>query len=552
MPGLVARWRRYSEIATVLAKHGLHELAAESGLARYARPAPPAPARARLRGEQLRLALEELGPTFVKLGQFLSTRPDLVPKEVLQELALLQDEVPPFPYQEAVAIVEEELGRPLGELFSHFEHEPAASASLGQVHYARLPGGEELAVKVQRPGVRQVVEADLAIIHRTAHFLEQHSRLARSIDFVGIAELFEHSLRDEMDYHQEETNTITIRGNLADFACLHIPRVYPEYSSSRVLTMERIFGHKITALPPGLDPERLHLLAREFLKAYLKQVAVDGFFHSDPHPGNIWLDEEQRLVLMDFGMVSRLDESDRERFTRLLLAFADGNGERVAAILLEMSPGEEVETTQFKRDISALVARYQTAAMEEAQFGRAVLEMTQAAYRNGVRLPTSTVMLGKALLNADSVARLLDPQMRPVQVVRRYMERLAMSRARATLSRTQLLRLAVETSSLLTNLPAHINLLATKMSEDRVRFTVEIDRLAELLTHLRKIANRITFGVVNGSIIIGSALLAQIKAGPTIGGYPVLATAGFAIAALMGFYMLVDILITDRPPRRRR
>jgi len=553
MPGTITRWRRYSEIATVLARHGLAELAAEAGLGRFVRRARVPPELwDRRRGERLRLALEALGPVFIKFGQFLSTRPDLLPEETLAELAALQDEVPPFPFPQAVAVVEQELGRPLAELFCSFGPEPAASASLGQVYHARLPAGDEVAVKVQRPGIREQVETDLAILHRTARFLQEHSKLSRTVDFLGIADEFDRSLHDELDYLQEERNTTTIGRNLAGFERVRVPRVYPEYTCRRVLTLERIFGHKITQLPPGLDAEQLRPLAREFIKAYLKQVAVDGIFHADPHPGNVWLDNEGCLVLMDFGMVARLDESEQERFIRLLLAFVDGNGDQVAATLLEMSPAEEVETANFKRDIGALVARYQTAALAEAQLGRAVLEMTRAATANGVRLPSNTIMLGKALLNADAVARVLDPELRPVEVVQGYLTEFALSRTRALFSRTQLLRVAVELVTMLEDLPSRVNALITRLSENEFRFTVQVDRVAEVLVHMRKIANRITFGVINGSIIIGAALLAQVRAGPTIAGYPALATIGFLVAALMGFYMLVDILLTDRPPRGRR
>ena len=553
MPGAIARWRRYSEIASTFVRHGLSALVAESGLARYAGRARVSPAaRARSRGEQLRLALEELGPTFVKLGQFLSTRPDLLPPDVLRELAVLQDEVPPFPAQQAVAIIEQDLGAALGGVFSHFEMTPAASASLGQVHHARLLTGEEVAVKVQRPGILEPLETDLAILHRTAHFLQERSRLSASFDFTGTAEQFERSIREELDYHQEESNVAAIRDNLASFECLHIPTPYPRFSSRRVLTLERIFGHKLTQLPPTVAPERLRLLAREFIKAYLKQVGVDGLFHSDPHPGNVWIDDQGRLVLLDFGMVARLDESDRERFIRLLAAFAEGNGERVAAVLLELSPTSMLaDTADFRREIVALVARQQTAAVEAGHFGRSLLEMTQAAYRNGVRLPSTATMLGKALLNADGVAYLLDPELQPVEVIRDYMTQLAASRAKAFFSRARLVRLVTDTADLLLDLPSRLNRLGTRLSDEGLRVSVEVDDLSEVLIHMRKIANRITFGLVNGAIIVGSALVAQIPAGPTLAGYPAVATAGFLIAAIMGFYMLIDILLTDRPVRKR-
>lgn len=554
MPGAIARWRRYSEIASTFARHGLSELVAESGLARYAgRTRIAREARGRSRGEQLRLALEELGPTFVKLGQFMSTRPDLLPPDIIRELAVLQDEVPPFPYGEAVAIIEEELGRPLGAVFAHFEQTPAASASLGQVYYARLLTGEEVAVKVQRPGILVPLETDLAILHRTAHFLQEHSRLAATIDFTGTAEQFERSIREELDYHQEEANVAAICRNLAGFELLHIPRPYPAQSSRRVLTLERVFGHRLVDVPPTVPRERLHALARELLKAYLKQIGVDGLFHADPHPGNLWIDDRHRLALLDFGMVARLDESDRERFIRLLGAIAEGNGERVAAVLLEISPSSaQVDIADFKREIVALVAREQATAAEDAQFGRSLLEMLQAAYRNGVRLPATATMLGKAMLNADAATAILDPELRPVEVVREYMTQLAASRARLFLSRTRLMRLLTDTATLLVDLPSRLNRLGARLSDEGLRVTVEVDDLTEVLLHMRKIANRIAFGLINGAIIVGAALVAQIHAGPTLGGYPVLATAGFIIAALMGFYMLVEILLTDRPVRKRK
>jgi len=549
MPGTIARWRRYSEIASILARHGLHELLSETGLARY-RPRMRRPAgRERRRGEEFRRALEDLGPTFIKLGQFMSTRPDLVPEEYLVELSRLQDHAPPFPGEQAIAIVEEELGRPIGELFARFDLEPAASASLGQVHHAVLHSGEAVAVKVQRPGIKERIETDLAILHRTAHFLQEHSRYARTVDFVSIAEEFDRSLHEEMDYHQEESNTVRAGRNLAGFATVRVPQVYPALSSRRVLTLERIVGWKVTELPATLGPERRRLLGEDFIRAYLKMIGVDGFFHSDPHPGNVWLDEQERLVLMDFGMVARLDESDRERFTRLLLAFAEGNGERVAEIFLEIGTVGQTDPEAYKRDIAALVARYHTAAVENVRIGSALLEMTQAAYRHNIRLPGTAAMLGKAMLNADAVSRALDPSLEPVDIIRQYAQRLTLTQARNALSWHRLSRLLMETVNLVTDLPARLHRLAAKLSEDRFRFTVEVDRLDELLIHMRKLSNRLAFALIDAALIVGAALLAQVPARP---GLTTLATAGFIVAALVGFYVLLDILITDRPPPKKK
>src|SRR5688572_11758668 len=414
--------KRYKDIAVLLMKYGRGDLAGRLDLEG---DLPPEPERgegsATPKAEELARDLERLGPTFVKVGQLLSTRADLLPVPYLEALARLQDDVEPFSFAEVERIVGEELGVRISKAFADFEATPLAAASLGQVHRATLRDGRAVAVKVQRPGIREQIVEDLEAFAEIARVLDRHSDAGKLYQFEKMVDEFRKTLMRELDYRQEAQNLVALRENLAEFPRIFVPAPVEDYTTSRVLTMEFVFGQKITSLSPlsrmELDGKAL---AEELHRAYLKQILIDGFFHADPHPGNVFLTEDKGLALLDLGMVGRISPQMQEDLLKLLLAISEGKGDEAADRASEI--GEKLETfdeAEFRRQVAELVGVYQTATVEHIQIGKVVMEVSRVAGTSGIRLPPELTMLGKTLLHLDEIGRALDPEFDPNASVRR-------------------------------------------------------------------------------------------------------------------------------------
>ena len=427
--------KRYKDIAVLLMKYGRGDLA--KGLDVDAEVAPVAPGE-KPKAEELARDLEKLGPTFVKVGQLLSTRADLLPVAYLEALARLQDDVEPFSFAEVERIVTEELGVRISKAFADFEATPLAAASLGQVHRATLRDGRTVAVKVQRPGIREQIAEDLDAFTEIAQLLDRHAEAGRLYQFEKMVDEFRKTLLRELDYRQEAQNLLTLRENLREFHRIVVPAPIEDFTTSRVLTMEYVFGQKITSLSPLTRMEiDGAVLAEELHKAYLKQILIDGFFHADPHPGNVFLNDDGKLALLDLGMIGRISPVMQENLLKLLLAISEGHGEEAADRAAEI--GEKLDTydeVEFRRHVSELVGVYQNAKIEELQIGRVVMEVSHAAGEAGVRLPPELTMLGKTLLHLDEIARVLDPAFDPNASVRRNAAELLQRRMRKSASRS--------------------------------------------------------------------------------------------------------------------
>ena len=547
--------KRYKDIAVLLMKYGRGDLArrldAEGEL-----PAPPEagePSAAAL-GEELARDLEELGPTFVKVGQLLSTRADLLPVPYLTALARLQDHVEPFSFAEIERIVGEELGVRISKAFADFEATPIAAASLGQVHRATLRDGRVVAVKVQRPGIREQIVEDLEAFAEIAGVLDRHSEAGHLYQFQKMVEEFRKSLLRELDYRQEAQNLVALRANLEEFSRIYVPAAVPDYSTSRVLTMEFVFGRKITALSPLSRMEfDGAILADELHRAYLKQILIDGFFHADPHPGNVFLTDDKRLALLDLGMVGRISPHMQEDLLKLLLAISDGRGDEAAERAAEI--GEKLETfdeLEFQRQVSELVGIYSNATVEHIQIGRVVMEVSRAAGVSGIRLPAELTMLGKTLLHLDEIGRALDPEFDPNASVRRNAAELLQKRMRKSASPANIYASLLEAKDFFEKLPGRVNKVLDIVSNNELRLNVDAIDEKLLIDGLHKIANRIALGVILAALIVGAAILMQVPTQFHIFGYPGLPILLFLAAALGGVALVISIVLTDHTPRRKK
>lgn len=539
--------RHYRDVALLLLRYGRRDLVTAAGLdSALADDAEALHAAART-GADLATDLERMGPTFIKLGQMLSTRPDILPDEYIRALARLQDRVQPFGFAEVESLVAAELGVRLSKAFSEFEATPLAAASLGQVHRAALRDGRPVAVKVQRPGIRPQVAEDLEALEEIAEFLESHTALGRQYELVEMLDEFRRSLLRELDYRREAQNLTLLRQNLSAFDRIVVPAAIDDYTTSRILTMEYLSGTKITALS---RVARLELdgagLAEQLFRSYLKQVLVDGFFHADPHPGNLILTEDGRIGLLDLGMVARIAPRLQEQLLQLLLAGSEGeSGEAMAAVLklAERRPG--FDEMLLARRITDLIGRHQDAELRDVQMGRVVLEIGRIAGEVNLRLPAELTMLGKTLLNLDQIAQELDPKFNPNAAIRRSAADIMRTRLVRSASPGNVFTTVLEMKDLVEQLPRRVNRILDAVANNELEVKVDAIDEVRLMAGFQKVANRITLGLLLAALIIGAAMLMRVETSFRILGYPGLAIIFFLLAAGGGIALMLTILLKD-------
>ncbi|HEV8615753.1 MAG TPA: AarF/UbiB family protein [Methylomirabilota bacterium] len=540
--------KRYQEIAWLLVKHGRSDWVKAAGLEGVLSEDGPGSQEVTAEAKSLADDLERLGPTFIKLGQLLSTRPDLLPPPYLTALARLQDKVEPFPFSDVETIVASELGVRLSKAFDEFEPTPLAAASLGQVHRARLRDGRRVAVKVQRPGVRERVAEDLEALAEIVTFLDGHTEVGARYQFTRLLEEFRRSLLRELDYIQEGGNLVTLKRNVAEFPRLFVPAPIEDYTTSRVLTMEYVQGTKITALSPVVLLEMDGAgLAEQLFAGYLEQVLVDGFFHADPHPGNLLLTDDGRLALIDLGMIARVTPRMQDYLLQLVLAVSEGRADEAATAALKLGrPREAFDETELRHRLADLVGRNAEATVEELAIGRVVLELARVSADCGLRLPPELAMLGKTLLHLDEIGRALDPEVDPNALVRRHSAALMQRRLLQSFSPGHLLGGVLETKELMERLPERLNRILERLANNDIE--VKVDAIDEtlLMTGFQKVANRIALGLVLAALIVGAAMLMQVETTFKILGYPGLAMIFFMLAAAGGVALVVEILFRDR------
>jgi predicted unusual protein kinase regulating ubiquinone biosynthesis (AarF/ABC1/UbiB family) len=538
--------KRYKEILGLFFKYGHGDLVKNAPVVddrlEHA-PPPPVPPDA----IQLAKDLEALGPTFIKMGQLLSTRSDFIPPAYMEALSKLQDHVKPFDYEQVEAIVAVELGVRLSKAFQSFDKTPMAAASLGQVHYAVLRSGQEVAVKIQRPNVREQVAVDLEAMAEIAEFLDRHTEAGRRYEFSKMVNELRKSLLRELDYRLEAQTMKLMNEKLADFTRLVIPSPVDDYSTGRVLTMQYVEGTKITKLHPvvRLDYDGA-ALAEEVFRSYLHQILVIGVFHADPHPGNVFLTSDGRVALLDFGMIARVGPEMQDHLLRLLIAISDGQSDRAASIAQSLGRAKEhFDEITFRREISDLISQQQGATVSELQVGRVVMQVTEVAGRTGLSVPEELTMLGKTLLNLDLVGRTLDPNFDPNDSIRRNAAELMRAKTWKTLSPGNFINALLDTKELIEKLPGRVNQFLEVVASNKLR--IHLDTIDEklVMTGLQKVANRISLGLILASLIVGASLLMRVETEFRLFGYPGFAMVLFLIASAGGLTMAWQILRSD-------
>src|SRR5678815_6119883 len=537
------RLKRYKDVAMLLIKYGRSDLISAAGLEGSVLPDEIAAEAEIAPAEDLAKDLEKLGPTFIKLGQLLSTRADLLPGPYLEALERLQDQIEPFPYEDVERIVSGELGVRISKAFADFDTTPLAAASLSQVHKAHMRDGREVVVKVQRPDIRDLIVGDLEALGEIAHFLDQHTELGRRYEFDNMLVQLRKSLLRELDFTIEANNLHTIADNLVDFENIVIPEPIDDFTTTRVLTMEYISGKKITAL----NPLRLleidgGLLAHELFSAYLKQFLVDGLFHADPHPGNVFLTDDDRIALLDLGMVGRVTGTFQDNLLRLLLAISEGRGEMAAQAAIRMGePKEGFDRSAFERRITDLVSDNSDAVLSKLNAGKVTLEITRISADCWFRLPAEFTMIAKALLNLDRVVYTLDSSFDPNAIIREQSNEILQRNFAKSMAPSNLLAGVVDLKEFAETFPRRVNKILDAIGNNDVRIGVDAIDEKVIVEGLQKVANRITLGLVVASLIVGAALLMRVETSFRIWGYPGLAMILFILAAAAGGALIFSI-----------
>lgn len=550
-----AHLARYKDIARLLVAHRpLVGLAGTPGGDGPAEPSPADEGAVAADARALAEDLEALGPTFVKLGQLLSTRADLLPRPYLNALARLQDDVEPFPFDEVERIVSAELGVRLSKAFASFEERPIGSASLGQVHRAQLRDGRPVVVKVQRPDLRERIVDDMEAIEEIAALADRHTEAGRRLGFADMVEEFRRSLLDELDYRREAANLESLRADLADHDLIVVPAPVPDYSTTRILTMDRVTGTGVAALS-GVRRTELDggALAEALFEAYLDQILLYGRFHADPHPGNVLVTDDDRLALLDLGMVGRIDPALQDRLVKLLLAVGEGRGRDAADVAIDLGRAlEGFDAEAFRRRAAQLVERHRSLTVGELQAGALVAELTQTAAAAGLRLPPELTLLGKALLNLDEVARSLDPGFDPSEVIERRVAEIMGRKLRGAVSPGAAVAVAMEAKQFAEQFPGRVNKVMDALAGGELTLNIQGIDEADIMRSVQKLANRVTAGLVVASLVIGAALIMQIDTEARLFGYPALAIVLFLVAAAAGLWLVVSSALSDLPQRHRR
>jgi ubiquinone biosynthesis protein len=504
------------------------------------------------RAEAFAAALKGMGPTYVKFGQILSTRPDIVPAEYIAALESLQDDVEPFSFAEVERIVEEELKVRISKAFESFESTPLAAASLGQVHRAVLRDGREVVVKVQRPNVREQVKHDLEVFTDIAGTIEQHSDIGRKMNLVGSIEQARITLMNELNYEQEARNMEVLRQNLAEFPQIYIPSVVSDMTTAHVLTTELIKGRKVSKLTPLqiIDHDYADLAAA-LTKAYLKQICVDGIWHSDPHPGNVFVrdleDNQAEVVLLDFGMVSRISHEFQDEIIKLLLAVSSNRGAEVADACVRVSEVQDgFDAVRFVHEISTLVASFHDLDVRHINVGQLIFNVITLASNNELKAPAELAMLAKTLLHLDGITRRLDPDYNPNTVIRDYAERLMVQKLAQKFAPRNFYPALLDLNQLMLDLPHRAREIIDQTAAGKLSLSLKLTQAEQFLAGIHKIANRITVGVIIAALLIASSLMMRVPAHTQLFGYPALAVSGYLLAAIAGVYLIVSTLIRDR------
>jgi len=495
---------------------------------------------------RVRMALEELGPTFVKFGQMMSTRSDMIPHELITELEKLQEEVPPFSTEDAKRIIAEELNSSVDRIFMDFSGSSIAAASIAQVHKAVLPGGEEVAVKIQRPDIDKIIEADLEIMLHLATLAEKYLKETEAIDIVKLVEEFARVIRKELNFRIEAAYIERFANNFQDDTTIHVPKVYKGFSAGKVLTMEFIGGYKVTDITKtevrehGIDPK---VVASRGLDLILKQIFEHGFFHADPHPGNIRVLDGNVICFLDYGMMGKLSAPHREDLADIFIGIISRDEHKITKTILKLTGRSHVrDVEELESDIAELIEVYAYGSLKELEIGGVITHMGDVIIEHHLEGPRDFYLLAKALVTIEGVGRELDPEFNAAKHAEPFAKKLIMDRMSPRRLIKDFYHSATEASLLVRDFPAEAREILTLLKQGEANIKFEHRGLDPMLKTFDQITNRMVFAIVLASLVIGSALIVLSGVPPKWHEIPVIGIVGFLGAGIICFGLLFSIL----------
>lgn len=544
----IANLGRFKDIVVILVKYGFDDLAQRLDLS-----ATPIIKKIHKAGQELstyeriRLALEDLGPTFVKFGQVMSLRPDLLPRALIKELIKLQDDVAPVPTETIHETVEKNLHRPLKEVFSVFDDAPLGAASLAQVHRGVLKEeGDIVSIKVQRPGIRKTVERDLDILESVAEQLHERSQELRFYDLPNLVRVTARNLLRELDFTREARHMRIARSFLPEASKVHIPGVYTPYCTPHLLVTEFVQGTKLRDLDPSqlADPEAL---AKQGLGAAIKQILEDGFFHADPHPGNLLVMPSGDLCLLDWGTVGRLTERDRFELIDLIKAVVDKDSKALMDALLVMTNGQStINRRGLERQLLEILDIYHAVPVKELNIGHLLMDITALIRHYRLTLPADLVTMVKTMITAEGTARHIYPDLNIVSEAEGSVKHLALQRYKSGVLWRNIRTAVVEFFTLQRRLPRQIAQIAEKIDQGELKIHFEHENLGGLRNTLENTSNRLTFGIIIAAMIIASSMIITTGVGPLLFGFPALGIVGYLISGILGLWLIWNIIRAKR------
>ena len=497
---------------------------------------------------RIRKVLEELGPTFIKLGQIMSTRPDLIPIELCRELEKLQDKIPPFEYKKVEEQVMHSLKSPVNELFSQFSKKPKAAASLAQVHSAQLKDGTKVMVKIQRPGIEKTIKKDIEILYELAKLADRYIEDIMVYNPMGLIDEFKKSIIKEIDFTKEANNIKRFRRQFASDDMVYIPKVFSELSSRQVLTVERIEGIKVSNNEEidsaGLDR---HKIAINGANAVLKMVFIYGFFHADPHPGNIFVLSDNRVAFIDFGMVGRIHKSTKAQIANILIGIVEHNVSRITNACTTIGVVDEAsDIKELELDLEDFIDRYYVESLSQLKVGHFLMDLIDSVTRNRIRIPSDLFLLSKAFMIIEGVGEKLDPSFDMVGLSKPFAEELVRQKYSPRKIAREIINFSELFYNFATSLPKELTVIIDKVKKGTLRIEFEHRGLEHLISEMDKVSNRIAFSVIIAALIVGSSIIMQTNKGPLLFEFPIFGIIGYVIAGIMGLWLVIAILRSGR------
>jgi ubiquinone biosynthesis protein len=548
---------RIGRIIAVASRHGFGHLVAQMGLQRFfslgrrivAFKQPPPLVHRISAPERLRMMFEDLGPTFIKLGQALSSRPDMLPLEFSREFQKLTDSVPPFPSAESRKLIEEDLKAPIASVFASFDDVPSAAASIAQVHQATLHDGSVVMVKVQRPHIDHIIARDISIMRWLAELIEARVPDMRPFNVRGIVEEFARTIKRELDFFIEASNAIQLRKNFENSPVLYIPRIYTDLSSKRILVLEKIEGIRIDDYARiDRDGHNRRDISLKGGAAFFKMMLQDGLFHADPHPGNMFVLPDGKLGLVDFGIIGRVTEENREHFAEIFLALVNHDYDTLVQQYMEMGFFDEdsVDIERFQQemreDLVEFMEPYYIMQVKQIDFGAYLDRAAQILIRHRLKLPSNLYLMDKALITLEGILKQLDPEFNYFEAAKPFVVDLVQRRRNPFRVFNSIRKNMSEFADDAALLPKQLTMAFRKITRGEMRLTIHHEDLHHLIKDIDKSSNRLSFSVITAAIIIASSIIIHAAQGPMLFGLPVFGLLGYIIAAFLGFWILIGIL----------